>query len=434
MEYAESGTKLRGRALWLARVAWGALALFSIGYYISWFVVAMQLPIGECTPAAVECNPIYLTAQDLAAFQATPLPLEWLARTFYALNALSSLLYILVALFIVRRKSDDGMALWLSAVIMALGAVGFTPETIALITPGSPLRVPETAVAFFGYFAPFATLYFFPDGRFNPLWSRWVCFVFVVVATYFGVVELLGSSADNSLLLIALPILAASILVGIGTMVYRFRRAASPLQRQQIKWVASGLTVVALGVVFWITMETFFPARQPNPTRTIVVALTFPFFLLAETLLPISVAIAVIRYRLWDIDVIIRRTLIYAALTAVLVLLYFGIVVLLQQALRAMTGQSSEIAIIVSTLAIAALFAPLRHRVQNTIDRRFYRRKYDAQKVLAAFGATARDEVDLNKLTSELVGVVQETMQPTSVGVWLKPMNETRTQQSGSTN
>jgi hypothetical protein len=129
--------------------------------------------------------------------------------------------------------------------------------------------------------------------------------------------------------------------------------------------------------------------------------------------------------------VIIRKTLVYSLLTGLLALIYFGGVVLMQQLTRSITGESSDVAIVVSTLVIAALFFPLRRRVQNTIDRRFYRRKHDAAKTLAAFGVTVRDEVELEKLTMELINVVNETMQPASVSLWLRPASRGKVDAQG---
>ncbi|MCB0239384.1 MAG: hypothetical protein KDH08_12225, partial [Anaerolineae bacterium] len=126
------------------------------------------------------------------------------------------------------------------------------------------------------------------------------------------------------------------------------------------------------------------------------------------------------RYRLWDIDVLVRKTLVYASLTVLLALVFFGVVTLMSSLFSAVSGQQSALAIVVSTLVIAALFNPLRRRLQEGIDRRFFRRKYDAQQVLARFALTARDETDLDALTAELVGVVQETMQPSHVSIWLR--------------
>ena len=138
------------------------------------------------------------------------------------------------------------------------------------------------------------------------------------------------------------------------------------------------------------------------------------------SLLPAGMAVAIFKYRLYDIDLLINRTLVYGVLTAMLGGTYFGSVVLLQTAFRAVTGQGNTVALVISTLAIAALFRPLRRRIQNTIDRRFYRRKYDAARTLAAFSATVRDEVALERVTGELKRVVQETMQPAHVSLWLR--------------
>ena len=141
----------------------------------------------------------------------------------------------------------------------------------------------------------------------------------------------------------------------------------------------------------------------------------------SDVLIPIAAGIAILRYRLYDIDVLINRTLVYGSLTATLVVLYFGGIVLLQRLFVALTGEKSALAVVASTLLIAALFTPFKRRIRSFIDRRFYRRKYDARKTLESFSTKLRDETDLEALNSELVGVVRETMQPTHVFVWLRP-------------
>ena len=202
--------------------------------------------------------------------------------------------------------------------------------------------------------------------------------------------------------LLFIPFLITLVLA-LLSLALRFHRAAG-VERQQIKWllyVAALFLTAQLAISFGAIGEQF----------TSLVALGFP----------IAIGIAVLRYRLFDIDVIIRKTLVYTALTALLALVYFGSVVLLQRLFGAVTGiGQSPLAVVVSTLVIAALFTPLRRRIQDVIDRRFFRKKYDAQRILAQFALTARDETDLDALTAELVRVVQETLQPEGVSVWLR--------------
>jgi hypothetical protein len=196
-------------------------------------------------------------------------------------------------------------------------------------------------------------------------------------------------------------------IVGPISVILRYRWA-SIIERQQIKWFA----LAGVFVSFWIIIMVLFSESLPE-----IVGIVFESIVLAS--LPLAIAIAMLRYHLWDIDLIIRKTLQYAILTGLLVLLYFGSVVLLQTMFESFTGGQSPIVIVISTLVIAALFNPLRSRLQDFIDRRFYRKKYDAEQALARFSEMARDEVDLDLLTAALLDLVESTMQPKNKNVWL---------------
>jgi len=207
-------------------------------------------------------------------------------------------------------------------------------------------------------------------------------------------------------------------VVSLLVQVYRYRRVSTLIQRQQTKWVVFGVLSAVLGSISIIVASKFLPHAQSPGTWGFLVGNTVLY--LFGALIPLSIASAILRSRLWDIDVLINKALVYGSLTALLALLYFGLIFVLQSLFQGLFKQNNAVAIVVSTLAIAALFQPLRHRIQRFIDRRFYRSKYDAAKTLEAFSATLRNEVDLNQLRAELVAVVQETMQPAHVSLWLR--------------
>ena len=218
-----------------------------------------------------------------------------------------------------------------------------------------------------------------------------------------------------------LPLLPLCILASALSLVLRYRRSRGEV-REQIKWIAFAasfvglLYLIAMACSLIVPTETWFAAGSPLWLNLLEYAALVSF-----TAVPIAVGFAVLKYRLYDIDTLINRALVYGSLTATLVALYFGGVVVLQRVLLVLTGEQSTLAVVASTLVIAALFNPLRRRVQAFVDRRFYRRKYDAAKTLEAFSAKLRDETNLDALSDDLVGVVRETMQPAHISLWLRP-------------
>ena len=271
----------------------------------------------------------------------------------------------------------------------------------------------------FGFFV-FAFL-LFPDGRLPS--ARWRPVAWIAAANYLmgGVLGLLWGPlfgeffpyADFPFRLPGYPIVDVAFSVFLVcnfgllalsavSLVLRLRRAAG-VKRQQLKWFVYAVSLFAL--VAPSSVVAF------GDGRLIVVLLP---------LVPAAAGIAILRHRLYDIDVVINRTLVYGALTAMLALVYFGSVVLLQRTFVFLTGEGSQLTIVASTLAIAALFNPLRRRIQGFVDRRFYRQKYDARKTLEEFGARLRDETDLEDLSAELAGVVRDTVRPVHVSLWIR--------------
>jgi hypothetical protein len=267
----------------------------------------------------------------------------------------------------------------------------------------------------------------FPNGRLPSArwrWFAWFTAIALLPAAILAALSpgrILSSTLYNPLGIEGLPnasktveaFMYALVVVGASSMLMRLRYAGR-VERQQIKWFAYATAVAISGVIL---KNTIYPAVGAMWVWGVGLVLTA----VGVASSPVAMGLAILRYRLYEIDLLINRTLVYGSLTAMLALVYMGSIVVLQGLLRALTGQESQLAIVASTLAVATLFNPLRRRVQGFIDRRFYRRTYDAAKTLEAFSATLRDETNLDALRNDLVGVVRETMQPAHVSLWLRP-------------
>ena len=418
------GTRLHGRRLVLARVVWVAVVVFTLSIFLlslpAYFAQLQTVCVGDtCVYAYGQLTPG--TAQ---ALQNLGLSTGGYAVSILALAIASMLVSFGVACVLFWRRSVEWMAMFVSLFLVIIG-VNFSVQAQAILATNvqTAWYWSHTVLIGLGWVSLSLLLYLFPDGRFVPRWTRLLA-VFVVASNLF-----LDASPDA---FSTFPpwVLGAIFLVnggsGVIAQIYRYARVSGLAQRQQTKWVVFGLAATSVVILGREVPLLIFPSLSTSSS---------PYFLISTyvyppglLLIPLTLGIAILRYRLWDIDILINRTLVYGALTALLALVYFGLVVALQALFKAITGQvgASPLVIVISTLAIAALFQPLRRRIQKIIDRRFYRRKYDAPHTLAAFNATLRNEVDLSQLSEQLVAVVQETMQPASVSLWLRLPSQER--------
>ena len=354
----------------------------------------------------------------------TPLPRGWMSCRDQTVSLAGIIgAPILGGLIASRRPRNPYGWLWLGFGLgLALQSLAMSYEAYALVVEPGSLAAPRTIshVLELGgqaalTLAPLLMLLFptglLPSRRWRPLaWTSTTAgAVLLALVLFFDNPDQVGGAISIAAVAVV-SVIFASIFLSALSIVVRYRRA-SGAERQQLKWFA--LAAVLIGVVTAGHL-LFLDLLLPEALLTLLDAATI-------TGLYVAVGIAILRYRLYDIDIIINRTLVYGSLTVTLVLVYLGSVIGLQYILRALTGQESQLAIVASTLAIAALFNPLHRRIQASIDRLFYRRKYDAAKTLEEFSAKLRDETDLDSLNAELITVVRETMQPEHVSVWLRP-------------
>jgi hypothetical protein len=354
-------------------------------------------------------------------------------------NTLTAVFYPTVGAIVASRRPENpvGWLLCLYGLVISISYFCAEYAIYALLAEPNSLPAAEVLVWIVSWMLSIivglpALLYLlFPTGRLPSRRWRWVAWLIAalvlagVITSAFSSGALMGvlgpirnplgiegfTGVYKALLYFISPVALSAVVLSVFM---RLRRAAG-VERQQIKWFAyaAAASVMATSLAYLV------PGVIDTPLwfERMGFALNIAFI----PAIPIAIGIAILRYRLYDIDRIINRTLVYGALSATLVALYFGGIVMLQRVFVLLTGQQSTLAVVASTLLIAALFTPLRRLIQGFIDRRFYRSKYDARKTLEAFSAQLRNETDLEALSDDLVGVVRETMQPAHVSLWLRP-------------
>jgi hypothetical protein len=406
------GATLHGRWLLVARAVWVAVALLTWGVFV--FVIPSEFARlhSPCT-SKVSCNWLLrLTAEDARELGQLGFSVTFFAVYFVSLEALFTVVApIAVGAIIFWRRSDNRMAFLVSLVLLTYWTgITFPYHLLNLprfweVSAALVIAIGEAAILLF--------FYTFPDGHFVPRWSRWLALVSILVLGFstlfpYSFLSLWRYPLINALLS------AVAFTSIVSVQIYRYTRVSDDAQRQQTKWVVLGMAAAGAGYCTFLLTNLL----QGGALASLI---GYTVGLLLFMVLLITIVVATLRYRLYDIDIIINRALVYGSLTATLIALYFGGIIVLQRVFVLLTGEKSTLAVVASTLLIAALFTPLRRRIQGFIDRRFYRRKYDARKTLEGLSAKLRDETDLDALSDDLVEAVRETVQPAHVSLWLRP-------------
>jgi hypothetical protein len=354
-------------------------------------------------------------------------------------NTLNAVFYPTVGAIVASRRPENPVGWLLCLIGLVTSFSYFCAEyaIYALLAQPDSLPAGEAMAWIVSWVLPFMNglqvfyILLFPTGRLPSRrwrWLGWLTVIYVVVGVILGAISTgallgmlgpiqnpLGIEGFSNIYYKAVLFTMASLLpLAAALAVFIRLRRAIGVERQQIKWFAYAAAAYAsAGILAYIIPRVI---DTPLWFERVGFALNIVFI----PAIPIAIGIAILRYRLYDIDIIINRTLVYGALTVTLVALYFGGIVTLQRVFVLLTGRQSTLAVVASTLLIAALFTPLRRRIQSFIDRSFYRKKYDARKTTETFSLKLRDETDLEALNNDLVGVVRETMQPAHVSLWLR--------------
>ncbi|HEX8994957.1 MAG TPA: hypothetical protein VF812_02890 [Ktedonobacterales bacterium] len=392
--------RLRSDALYLAWAGWVALACATVGAFIAAIPARYAEILQSC--ASHRCT-------GLAAY-------------LVALDAFIALVWLSLATIIFWRRPGDRIGLFSSITLVTFGVARFPDTLLALGIAHPAWWLPVEALRFFGSACMSVFAFVFPDGHFTPRVTRWIALAWIAVQIpEFFFPKTLASSNGWPPLLRFAGFLGFTLCV-VSAQAWRYQRALTTTQRRQTRWAVLGL---ALALCCYLALSFGYPlaltldptlGSVPPPALTTAISLTFLF-------VPLTLAISIVRSRLYDVDVLIHRALVYGSLTVSLSLLYLVAVLVLQTIASAVTGQTrpSSLVIVLSTLLIAALVYPLRRALQRTVDRRFYRSTYDRSATVEAFTARLRHVVDLNEIRERLLDVAEETMRPTHSSLWLRP-------------
>jgi hypothetical protein len=421
---------LRGRLLLLARIVCIVVDVLALGLFVVTFPTYFGLLRTPCTPHS--CITGQLSVSNSHALLTFGLSLNSYAILGTILVVIAVLPCIVIATLLLWRKAANWTALLVAVMLVGLGT-SYSLAEGPVLRPllGPMLSAPVSGL--FNYLGAVALpliISLLPNGRFVPRWTRWLVLAQLLV----GVIFMLPlSSVPFSDVASFFSSLAwgSCLLILVGAQIYRYRHVSTPVERQQTKWIIFGFSVALLITLTLLLPLLFIPALRQADSPYYSIWSMITSFLLT---LPITLCfgLAILRYRLYNIDVIINHTLVYATLTATLGLIYFGLVFAFQSLVHALTGETGDnpLVIVGSTLVIAALFTPLRRQIQAIIDRRFYRSKYDAERTLAAFSTNLRHEMNLAQLSEQLVTVIQETMQPEHISLWLRSTEQDRKRQT----
>jgi hypothetical protein len=419
-------TRVHGPWLVVVRGVWLLLVALTLGvFFASLPVYVAQLKlvcVGDPCPSTL------LTPDSLRVLHHLGFSTSNYVTFSLILIVAEAVVWFAVSGVLAWRKSNDWLALLVALLLVLLGSNNVMN---IVVVSHSLWQVPAQLCHFLSLVLLFLAFCLFPNGRFRPRWLIWPLVMWIA---FQGLTDLFPN-ASYSVNTWPLPFTVAVWFSLFGTLVfaqiYRYVRVSNLVQREQTKWVVFGVVAVILGDFAIFVPLTVFPSLGDS-LYGLASGQVFDVLVL---LIPLSFGFAMLRFHLWDIDILINRTLVYGSLTAMLALIYIGLVIALQSIVRELTGKVAETPLVIvgSTLVIAALFNPLHRRIQAFIDRRFYRSKYDAVKTLEAFSATLRNEVDLSQLREHLLNVVQETMQPAHVSLWLRSPQPTAKHQGMST-